>query len=644
MSSAEGGKGGPDGLLAQAARLLLSEADRTTRVRLAAAMALVILGALLAAAAPLALKALVDGLAAPDAAGGVPATVLLLGGLYVLTLGAVRLLAELRPLLSAGAEQTLAARLSCRFVAHALALPLAAHRETHSGALAQTLRQATTGCQMLLSSLLNSITPVVVELVAVLVVLVHIDQPALVICFAVTAAVYLGLCVSGALRLQARARAVSVAGHHSQAVLADSLGAIESLKTCGAESRTLARFGDAAFQLRDAWLNLYRQRARTGTALALTFTASMAVSLTVAAQAYGQGTLSIGGFVLVTVYLLQLMRPLEMLGGAARDLAQALEFLRPLLTLLQQPVEQGLHDTPAKTGDNGPGDLAQLAAGASAKGDLPATDAVLGPSAPTIEMRGVRLAYARGKQALRDLNLRIPGGRTVALVGASGSGKTSIARLLMRLVEPCAGQILVDGQPVNALPLGALRSGVSLVPQDITLLDASIADNIGLADPTATRSAIEEAAQAAQLHDFVRSLPRGYDTRVGERGLMLSGGERQRIAIARLLLRPGRICIVDEATSMLDTRTEAAVLAALARVCRGSTTLLIAHRLSNLRWADEIAVLDQGQVVEQGTHSSLLARGGVYASLWRSQEHPSSQDGTPGHAAAHAPAVTSDAG
>lgn len=595
-------------LFSSALQLVWQHADHQARRRLAAAMALVVVGAMLAAAAPLALKALIDALATVPASDGTPALALTLGGAYLLTLGAVRLLAEMRPLLTAQAEQSITASLSQRFVAHALSLPMARHRAGHTGATSQTLSQAMTGCQLLTTTLVNSMAPVVVEVSAVLVVLLHIDQPKLVASFAITALAYLGLCAAGALRLQRRAREVSDASLRSRAVLSDTLGQVEALKCFSAEGLALGRFSEAVMTLQLRWLELYRQRARTGIALALTFTVSMAGSLAIAMQAYSAGALSIGGFVLVTVYLLQLIRPLELMGGAARELAQALEFIRPLMDMLREAPEDGAGSVTAMTG---PGT-------SQAKRLHPAIRRAA-DGAPTIVFSGVHMAYDTGGPVLRGLDLELTGGRTLALVGPSGSGKSSIARMLLRLVEPQAGGISLDGAPLGALPLSTLRSMITLVPQDIILMDGSVRDNILLSHPAASHAAVEAAARAAQLHHFVASLPQGYDTRIGERGMRLSGGERQRIAIARMLLRPAALCVIDEGTSMLDPATEHAVMTAVAAACAGRTTLLIAHRLSNLRWADEIAVLDRGRIVERGTHDTLLQAGGAYARLWRDQ-------------------------
>jgi len=628
----------PRGILADALRLLHGEADLGVRARLAGAMLLVIAGALLTALAPLALKALVDALAAsaalaalaapmrpmaPTAPASLPPSTLALGGVYLLALCGGRLLAEVRLLRTNTAEQGLSARLGHRFFGHVLALPLAFHVGGQSGALVQGLRQATAGCQLLVVTLVNSVAPVLVEVVAVLAILLHLEQPALVLSFAVSAVAYLTVCGSGALRLQARARAVSEASLGSHATLADSLINVEAIKCFNAERGSRAQFAAASAALEACWAHLHRQRARAGLAVIATFAVSMAATLAIAAHALGRGALSIGSFVLVTVYMLQLVRPLEMLGAAARDVAQALEFIRPLLDVLRLPTEAAMEGaTPRPIASTTA--TATAAATATARLEAPLPRAGAGATLPFpgdagLSLRGVHLAYAGGPPVLRGLDLEIPAGLTVAIVGASGSGKTSIVRLLLRLYAPQSGCILLGGLPIDALPVGELRAAIGLVPQDTVLFNASIAANIGIGRPGAQGLEIEEAARQAKLHDFIMSLPDGYDTQVGERGQKLSGGERQRVAIARAVLKRPRIFVFDEATSMLDSQTEAVLLQDLKQVCQGRTTLIVAHRLSTVQHADEIVVLDKGRVTERGSHAALCAAGGSYSRLWRAQ-------------------------
>jgi ABC-type transport system involved in Fe-S cluster assembly fused permease/ATPase subunit len=603
------------GALPEVLRLLRSEADRTVAWNLAAAMLLVVTGGLLAALAPLALKGMVDAVAGAqhDVRQAPSSSALVLGAAYLLAICGGRLLTELRPLLTGAAEQRLDARLTQRFFRHMLGLPLAYHLGRQTGALAHSLVLATTGCQLVIAHLVNSVVPVLVELVTVTVVLAHLNQPALVATFAVTAIVYLLVFAAGSFRLTERSHAVSSASLNAHATLTDSLLNCEAIKCFVAEPAARQRLASTTEELETRWLQLHRLRVCIGLAVAATFTVSVATSLLLAADAVTQGTLTIGGFVLANVYMLQVVRPLEVLGFAARDVSQALGFIRPLLEVLREPTEVSSQEA------------------MSPPAPPPSTESVRTPSvrsatalrqgSPGVQFQGVQFGYDDARPVLKGLDLDIAAGRSLAIVGASGSGKSSLVRLLLRLYEPQAGHILLDQRPIKGLPAGELRAMIGLVPQDTILFNDTLANNIGLGKPGAPRSEIEQAARRAQLHDFVASLPAGYGTLVGERGLKLSGGERQRVAIARALLKRPRIFVFDEATSMLDSQTEAAILRDLQTVSDGCTTITIAHRLSTVLHADDIVVLDKGQVRERGRHAALIAQGGLYARLWHRQMH-----------------------
>jgi ABC-type transport system involved in Fe-S cluster assembly fused permease/ATPase subunit len=603
-------------VLLEVFQLLRTDADRTVRWHLAAAVALVTTGGLLAALAPLALKGMVDAVA--GAAGGehplLPQSALLLGAAYLVALAGGRALGELRPLLTGTAEQRLLARLTQRFFAHLLALPLQFHLGRRPGELVHGIHLATTGCQLLTAHLVNTFLPVLVEVAAVAAVLVHLNQPELVVTFAATALAYVIVFGLGSLKLAGRAHLVSGASLNVNAALTDTLLNCETVKCFVAEPASREKLASATDVLESRWRHLYHFRVRLGMAAAAIFTVSLAVSLSLAADAVAQGTLTIGGFVMASVYMLQIVRPLEMLGSAARDVSQALGFIRPLLGVLKEPTDAAAGvaavrtDKVAARDGSAPNPTAKGAALACTK-------------SPGVRFEMVCFGYDPQRPVLKSLDLDIAAGRSLAIVGASGSGKSSLVRLLLRLYEPQAGRIVLGRNPLYTLHPADVRALIGLVPQDTILFNDTLANNIGLGKRGAARIEIQTAARRAQLHDFITSLPMGYDTVVGERGLKLSGGERQRVAIARVLLKAPRIFVFDEATSMLDSQTEAAILRDLHTVSEGCTTITIAHRLSTVRNADEIAVLAHGEIKERGTHGALLSQAGIYAGLWNRQMH-----------------------
>lgn len=639
--------------LGAALRVLCQGTGRYVAWRLAITSVLVVAGGLLAGVAPLALKGMVDGASEatatspsqasawwPSLTTQIPPMACALA--YLGALCGARLLAELRPPLVGAAEQRLYARLKQRYFGHLLALPLSFHLGRQTGTVADTLQQAITGYQLIIYHLVNSVLPVGVELATVTIVLVTVAPPVLLTSFAVTALVYLAVLGLWTLRLSDGADAVSAASLDAHGMLTDSLINCEAIKCFSAERATCDRYGVITTRLEHRWRHLQRARTRMGLALTATFAMAMTACLAVALHAMTQGTLSVGGLVLASVYLLQVVRPLEMLGAAARDLSQALAFIRPLRDILDEspealrthhssvptvdvkaggPIRPSLTREHATPSGHAVKDVEiQSAARSSAQTRNAQSDRARSSGPASISFFNVQFSYDDQTPVLKTFSMDIAPARNTAIVGASGCGKSSLVRLLLRLYPPQAGRILIDGVSIDALPVDELRAMIGLVPQDTVLFNDTIAFNIGIGKPGARQQDIEQAAHLAGLHDLIHRLPDGYDTVVGERGLKVSGGERQRIAIARAVLKRPRIYVFDEATSMLDSTTEHAVLQNLRAVSRGCTSITIAHRLSTIRHADEIVVLDHGQVVEQGDHTTLLTQRGVYARLWQAQQ------------------------
>jgi ATP-binding cassette subfamily B protein len=301
--------------------------------------------------------------------------------------------------------------------------------------------------------------------------------------------------------------------------------------------------------------------------------------------------MTVGKFVLANTYMMQLYQPLNFLGFVYREVKQSLVDMEQMFRLLTVPQE--VADRP---------DAKPLAVGGG-----------------EVRFEAVRFGYRPNREILGGVDLVVPAGAKLAIVGPTGAGKSTLSRLLFRFYDVTGGRILIDGQDIRDVTQASLRAAIGVVPQDTVLFNDTIRYNVAYGRPGASQAEIEHAARHAQIHDFIASLPEGYETRVGERGLKLSGGEKQRVAIARTILKDPRILILDEATSALDTRTEQEIQAALRGLSRDRTTLVIAHRLSTVVDADEIIVLQNGQVAERGRHAELRARGGLYARMWALQ-------------------------
>jgi ABC-type transport system involved in Fe-S cluster assembly fused permease/ATPase subunit len=569
--------------------LIWTDATGFVRFRLVVALLLIMVASAMTALGPVALKLVVDGFTGQ--ASGVGASAVTLIGLYVLSQWLARTVGEIRGLVYARAERRMSRMLSERLFAHVMRLPLGFHLERQTGAISQALDNGLNGYQMVLHTLVFTILPVATELGTIVVVLSRLDHPAFLGLFSGAIIAYAVVFWYAAHTVVAAARAASDSQVNSTAVMTDCILNYETVKYFTAESVVQDRVGRALIQTEDGWVGFYRRYAYNGLGIATIFAGFLAVTIIHAAHEVQGGRLSVGSFVLINTYMLQVVRPVEMLGYAMQSLSQGLAFLGKMFEILREKPEPVAGVGSAPLGGAG-----------------------------RLEFAAVGVSYRPDRVILRDVSFSVPAGKTLAVVGGSGAGKSTLVRLLVRLIEPDAGRILLDGRSSGELPLAELRQAIAVVPQDTVLFNDTIGYNIAFGKAGSTRAEVEHAARLAHLHDFITSLPDGYDTKVGERGVKLSGGEKQRVSIARAAIKRPRIYVFDEATCSLDSNTEREILTNLREISRFSTTVVIAHRLSTVIHADEIVVLEAGTIVERGSHLGLLRQNGRYAALWQAQQ------------------------
>jgi ATP-binding cassette subfamily B protein len=544
---------------------------------------------------PLVLKDIVDGLDSSKAVLVLPLALLVAYG--ALRLSTV-LFAELRDVVFMPVTQRAARRIALAVFRHLHALSLRFHLDRQTGGMSRDIERGTRGISTLLSFMLFSIIPVILEFVLVAAVLfAKFDWRFVAVTF-VAVIIYIAFTIGiTEWRTAIRKRANELDSKANTRAI-DSLLNYETVKYFNNEEYEARRYDDS---LQRYEVMAVRNEASLGL-LNVGQAAIIAVAATVLMVLCAEGVvsreLSIGDLVLVNGLLIQLYIPLNFLGMAYREIKQALVDMERMFGLLEQHRE--VDDAPDAR-------------------DLPE-----GPAA--VRFDAVDFGYDPRRRILHGMSFEIPPAAKVAVVGSSGAGKSTLARLLYRFYDVSGGSVSISGVDLRRLKQGSLRSAIAIVPQDTVLFNDTIHYNIQYGRPSASREEVVAAAKAAHIHDFILSLPDGYDTMVGERGLKLSGGEKQRVAIARAILKNPRIMIFDEATSALDSRTEQAIQRELNAIAQGRTTLVIAHRLSTVMDADEILVLEQGRIIERGRHAGLLAGGGVYAQMWALQQQEAARE------------------
>ncbi len=572
---------------------------RDLKLRVLGAMVLLLAAKLATIAVPFTFKWATDALAghgtAPVAASewllwAVSAPVAMTiayGGMRIL----MAALTQFRDGIFAKVAMNAVRRLATLTFIHMHELSLRFHLERKTGGLTRVLERGRNGIETIVRMVILQLAPTIIELALIVGVLMWHFDVRYVIAILITVAVYMTYTYYATEWRIGIRRKMNDSDTDANVKAIDSLLNYETVKYFGAEEREAHRYDKSMARYEDASIKAYTSLAVLNAGQALVFTLGLAAVMVLCAYEIAAGTKTVGDFVLINAMMIQLYQPLNFMGMVYREIKQALIDIETMFSILARAPE--IED----------------AAGARslkvARGD--------------VRFENVGFSYEPGRRILKGISFDVPAGKTVAVVGPSGAGKSTISRLLYRFYDLSGGRITIDGQDISKVTQKSLRHAIGMVPQDTVLFNDTIRYNIRYGRWEASDAEVEEAAGLAQIDGFIRLAPKGYETEVGERGLKLSGGEKQRVAIARTILKAPPILLLDEATSALDSHTEKEIQDALERVSTGRTTLVIAHRLSTIVGADEIIVLDQGEIVERGTHYQLLAKKGLYESMWNRQ-------------------------
>jgi ATP-binding cassette, subfamily B, heavy metal transporter len=482
-------------------------------------------------------------------------------------------------------------RLAYLTFVHMHELSLRFHLERKTGGLTRVLERGRTGIETIVRMVILQLAPTIIEVGLLMGVLLwQFDWRYVLATLATVVAYMYYTYIATEWRIEIR-RKMNDSDTEANTKAIDSLLNYETVKYFSAEQREAQRYDRSMGRYEQASVKTYTSLAWLNTGQTIIFTCGLTATMLMCAIGIRNGTHSVGDFVMINAMMIQLYQPLNFMGMVYREIKQAVIDIEKMFDVLAKNPEVK---------------------------DIPGAQP-LRVTQGAVRFDNVHFSYDPERAILKGLSFEVPAGKTVAIVGPSGAGKSTISRLLFRLYDVGSGRILIDGQDIRAVTQTSLRASIGMVPQDTVLFNDTIRYNIRYGRWTASDAEVEEAAGLAQIDNFIRMSPKGYETEVGERGLKLSGGEKQRVAIARTILKAPPILLLDEATSALDSHTEREIQDSLERVSRGRTSLVIAHRLSTIVGADEIIVLDQGQIAERGRHTQLLAANGLYASMWNRQ-------------------------